>query len=216
MYPLSILYVEDESIYHTIFEDFFKNDFEQIYCALDGEQGYKLFLDRNPDIIITDFKMPLLDGIGLIKKIRQIDQQLPIIVISSFGEQHELIQSIELGVSHYLLKPITKENLSNILFELAELIVLKNKQLIMKERLSSAHQSLDYFYKMIDKHLMASETDPQGVILSVSNKLCEVSGYSKTEFIGNTHKILRNPKVPDLLYHDLWVTITKGMDWRDL
>ncbi len=104
-----ILYVEDEYITRKEVKDMLITKYKNVFIAKDGNEGYKLFLSENPDLIITDIKMPVLDGIKMTEKIRQINKNVPIIVASAFDQ--EFVKFDSLNISGYLTKPITKFNL---------------------------------------------------------------------------------------------------------
>ncbi|MDR0992903.1 MAG: response regulator [Ruminococcus sp.] len=79
--------------------------------AADGEMALSMIQDAPPDILITDLKMPFLDGFGLIKHIKTILPSLKIIIISGYDEFESAQKAISLGVDMYLLKPVKREEL---------------------------------------------------------------------------------------------------------
>lgn len=82
-----------------------------IGTARNGEEGYQAARREKPDLIITDIKMPLLDGIGMIRKIREEALETEIIVLSGYGEYEFTSQAMEEGVRHYILKPVDEEKI---------------------------------------------------------------------------------------------------------
>jgi DNA-binding response OmpR family regulator len=101
-----LLYIEDDKDIQQIYLNFLKDFIDNIYCANDGEEGYNLYLERRPDIILLDINMPKIDGLTLAKKIRQIDKNVKIIITTSYSEQDKLLQAIELYLIRYIIKPI--------------------------------------------------------------------------------------------------------------
>ena len=69
------------------------------------------------------------------------------------------------------------------------------------------------YIQMVDEHVITSTTDLNGVITSVSQAFCEISGYSEQELIGKNHNIVRHPDMPKELYEHLWATIKQGLPW---
>ena len=63
------------------------------------------------------------------------------------------------------------------------------------------------------KGVSLSSTDPDGIITYVNRKFAEVSGYTKSELIGQNHNIVRHPDVPKALFKELWDTIKQGQEW---
>lgn len=109
-----ILIVEDEAISLDIIVSKLKTDYDVI-SANNGKEGLELYKKFNPHIIITDIRMPLMDGIELIKKIRQIDQNSKIIITSFKNDIDTLLEATELKLFKYLVKPINTLELKNII-----------------------------------------------------------------------------------------------------
>ncbi|MEA1914864.1 MAG: PAS domain-containing sensor histidine kinase [Campylobacterota bacterium] len=73
---------------------------------------------------------------------------------------------------------------------------------------------LDQISSMVDKYIIMSQTDVNGMIINVSDAFCRISGYSKKELIGRTHNIVRHPDMPAALFDKLWETIKSGKKWQ--
>ena len=107
----TILYIEDDEGVRTINSRFLNRMFNALYEAKDGQEGYELYKKYHPDIILTDIKMPRLDGISLAKKIREKDKTTKIIISTAFSEKNYLMDAIELNLEKYIIKPLTSRNL---------------------------------------------------------------------------------------------------------
>jgi len=103
---IKLLYIEDDSDIQLIYSEQIKESVDTIIYAKDGEEGFSQYLTHKPDIILLDINMPKLDGISLAKKIREIDQEVKIIITTSYADQDKLLQAIELYLVKYILKPI--------------------------------------------------------------------------------------------------------------
>ena len=105
---ITVLYVEDEKdlreVTSSILQSFTKNQ----YIAANGQEGYELFLkhDSDIDLIISDINMPILNGLEMIKKIKDINKNVPIIVTTAFSNKEYLLEAIDIGVDKYVLKPV--------------------------------------------------------------------------------------------------------------
>ena len=120
-----IFVVEDEllirqSIRHTIEE--MKGPYSFCGEASDGEMALSMMQDLMPDILLTDIRMPFLDGFGLIRHARAMMPWLKIAIISGYGEFEYARKAIELGVDQYLLKPVRPADLTKAITEMAERI----------------------------------------------------------------------------------------------
>ncbi|RUM70658.1 MAG: DNA-binding response regulator [Sulfurovum sp.] len=103
---LTLLYIEDDIDIQSIYMPQLEELVENVICAGDGQEGYEYYLLHKPDIILLDIHMPKLDGISLAKKIREIDNDVKIIITSSYTDQDKLLAAIELSLVKYILKPI--------------------------------------------------------------------------------------------------------------
>ncbi|MDR1687793.1 MAG: response regulator transcription factor [Clostridiales bacterium] len=99
-----ILVVDDEkNIVDIIAFNLHKEGFEAI-CAYDGEEGLKLALSQNPELVLLDIMMPGLDGFEVCKKIRE-KSQMPIIMLTARAEEVDKVLGLELGADDYVTKP---------------------------------------------------------------------------------------------------------------
>lgn len=75
-------------------------------------------------------------------------------------------------------------------------------------------QNFERLLGLADKNIIMSSTDKKGIITSVSQAFCDISGFSKEELIGKYHNIVRHPDTPAMVFEDLWETITSGHTWK--
>ncbi len=108
---LSVLYVEDEVGVRQNISEMLSLFFKNVYLADNGLDAYELFLEKTPDLIITDVKMPVMDGLELSKRIREKDKKAQIIIISAHTEIDYMLDAIELSLVRYIVKPITETKL---------------------------------------------------------------------------------------------------------
>jgi len=116
--PFNILYVEDDSIVRELTIDLLDNYATTIYTAENGSEAFELFQKNAIDLVITDLLMPQTGGMSLIKKIRQIDTKLPVIIISAYDDNETLHSSIEMNVQGFILKPVNVSKLTLLLDEI--------------------------------------------------------------------------------------------------
>ena len=114
-----ILIVEDEPISLEMLSKTLKEDFN-VLTADNGKKGFELYKKFNPHIIISDLNMPIMNGIELIQKIRELDQNSKIIITTFKDDVQTLLQATELKLFKYLIKPIDFTALKNIIEESIE------------------------------------------------------------------------------------------------
>ena len=125
---VKVLYVEDDDSIRSFVERGIKRRVKELQVAVNGEEGFLKYEKFKPDIILTDIRMPKMDGIKMAKKIKAIDQDIPIIIMSAHSETDYLLESIELGMYAYLLKPIDKDKLFDKLIHAAKDVLYEKQE----------------------------------------------------------------------------------------
>ncbi|MBU1937848.1 response regulator [bacterium] len=95
-----------------------KLGFSSIVEAADGEEGWRLFQEESPNLIFLDQIMPRMNGVQVLTKIREENPDTRVIILSSLSSAEKILQVKEIGANHYILKPFTREKISDILSEL--------------------------------------------------------------------------------------------------
>jgi len=113
----TILYVEDNLSLREKASKLLKKFFLKVDLAENGEVGLDLFKKQHHAIVITDIKMPKMDGLTLLKHIKKINPETKTIIMSAFDDKHLLFKGIELGIFRFLKKPVDIVELSTILLE---------------------------------------------------------------------------------------------------
>ena len=111
----TLLYIEDNKKTQLFTSLFLKPYFIEIYKASDGLEALAIYNKCNPDIIITDIKMPNMSGLEFCKKIRDRDINTPVIITTSYISIEYLLEAVSLNLIKYLDKPIKKDELMEAL-----------------------------------------------------------------------------------------------------
>ena len=110
---ISFLYVEDDPVTRNIMEKIFhlKLPGVALPVAENGRVGLELYKKHAPEIVITDVNMPVMDGIEMAAEIKAVNPGAIIIAISAYSNTEYLLNAIEIGINHYVLKPIDFDKL---------------------------------------------------------------------------------------------------------
>jgi len=206
---ITVLYVEDEAIIRDEFVEILEDEVHKLHVASNGEEGLELFKEHEIDIVITDIRMPVMDGLSMSRAILEINPNMPIIISSAFNDTQYLMESIQLGIHYYLLKPIDLKELFSTL-QKASVNIINTKRLKKNEKI------LIQYKEAIDKTAIVSKADANGIITYVNDAFCSISGYSKDELIGNSHSLVRHPETDEKTFKELWNTILQKKEWHGI
>ena len=123
LFDLRLLYVEDDEQAQLV-QRILKRRFADIVSAKDGQEALDVFLKGNVDIAIVDMNIPLLNGLELCMRIRETNEDMPIMMITAFDQSDCLLKALEIGVDRFLFKPINMEILDRQLKILARRAIL--------------------------------------------------------------------------------------------
>lgn len=208
--PVRILTIDDEENIRDSFR-FYLEDFDyEILEAQNGREGLELFAREKPDLVLCDLRMPEVDGLEVLAKIREQSPDTPIIVVSGTGVIGDAIEAVRRGAWNYLLKPI--QDLSTLRHAIDQ--ALERARLIRENRTYQEHleeevisRTEDLQQAMTDLHkthqqIKLSESRyrsiyenlqdvyfeilPGGEIREVSPSIMQISDYSCEELIGNS------------------------------
>lgn len=117
---LKVLLVEDEENIAKLLKNALGDNFRSFLIANDGLEGFEMFSKTMPDIIITDIMMPHQSGLDMAKKIRLINKNIPIIILSAFSEKEKLFAAIDAGVTKYFTKPYDPDEILDYILSIVE------------------------------------------------------------------------------------------------
>ncbi|MFA6188621.1 MAG: HD domain-containing phosphohydrolase [Sulfuricurvum sp.] len=124
---LNILYVEDDKEVNEALVKYLSKFFNHVETAFDGEEGLEKYKLGEFDIVLTDINMPKMNGIEMAKQIKAINAQQEIVIISAYTETDYFLNSIHLGISDYILKPISYEQMNSVLYKVASTLQIRKE-----------------------------------------------------------------------------------------
>ncbi len=229
---LRMLLVEDDDVLRDELSSLFNKLFEETVTASNGEEGLKKFTESGKiDIILSDINMPVMNGLEMVRRIKQADEDIPVIFLTAYSDNNYLLEALQLHVSDYLIKPFKIPDLLKKL-EKAYLPVYQKKLLeSQNEQLEALNKKIEADAKreinklkkdilhtnelndLFNNYTITDETDLNGKITYASRPFLNISGFTEEELIGSSHKILRHEDMPNELYKNLWETIKNNKVW---
>ena len=196
----TILYIEDDKLSKEITSKVLQNFCSKLILAEDGLDGFMKFQLNSIDLIITDLAMPKMNGTEFIKMIRDINQEVPIVILSAYINNELLQESINYGVQGYIQKPISAKIIAKHINSIKE---KENKKNLITESRDIANASA-----------IITKINKNGIITYVNETYCNISGFAKEELIGQKHSLIKSQKESPHFFKSVWNKIaTKKEIW---
>ncbi len=205
---IKVLYVEDDKLIRAGIQEMLSREIQNLLVATNGEEGLEIFNSEKPEIVITDIKMPRMDGLEMSRKIKKKSKNTQIIVTSAYSDTSFFIDSIDIGITQYVLKPIRREKLFDAINKSYEIITLQKKVNRQFQTIMKLYQAIEQSKSII------IITDDKLKINYVNPQFLEVTGYSLSEVLDIERKIPFE-KVSALgKMENVLKTLQKGKVWK--
>lgn len=170
MKDFRILIVDDEAKLRRILQILLSDAGYTIDTAENGRKAWELFQIHEYNLVITDLIMPVMDGLELIKLIRQLTVDIPIIVITAYGSIESAVNAIKFGAYDYISKPFENEEIKLIVAKALDFSTLKNENTTLRKAVQTGYEYKDFI-----------GNSPQ--IENIRNQVLEVAATSSTVLI---------------------------------
>ena len=207
---MKVLYLDNhldftESIHHIL-----ENYFQDIVVVNSVKDATKELKKDKYDLAIIDLDIPKIDIFELVENLKDTNEDISLIILASNDNHELLLESLTLCADGYITKPI----------DLVQLTTVLNKTIdntSNKYNLKSNINYLNQYADIIDNSTIISKTDLDGKITYVNDNFCKITGYTRKELIGETHRILKHDDNPAELYKNMWETIKiKKSEWHGI
>lgn len=204
--PVRILIVEDDSVTRSILGKLFDSFEIPVEFAENGAKGLEVFNALRPELVISDYSMPEMNGIDMLRVIKDKSPRTKLALMTIYTESEVLINAINIGVDRFIEKPVTKDKLHNAVSGLLE-DIRRAKELTKYQNLLKAYRS------GVDASTIFSIIDADGNFTYVNDNFCSISGYEENELLGKHYSIIR--KLYDINDIKLnWYENISGTIWQ--
>lgn len=168
-----ILFVEDDEVQRNQLLTYLKRRVNKVYTAKNGLEGYEKYKNNKPDIILTDLRMPKMDGIELAKKIREENRLIPIIVATAMNDKETILKTVDIGITNYIVKPVDTDELLSVLVNCVKTLLAANQSefetIVDKEKVNTFK---NYLTKYLKKE---TGKGPSDIRIVITQSECEIS-----------------------------------------
>ncbi len=172
---LTLLYVEDDEDSREAFSNILTRLVGKLITATNGAEGVEAFNRHQPDLVLTDILMPVMDGLAMSEKIRETDSSVPIIVLTAFEQSDYLMKSVNIGIDRYLTKPVDPHKLD-------EALLLFSRRLAAERQLKHSLLASEAKYRaLVECANEIISVIQDGKACMVNPAAISLSGYSELE-----------------------------------
>ncbi len=173
-----ILIVDDEPLTRKSLFEILRYDGHTVFTAGDAEEGLKLLAGEQPDIVISDYKLPAMDGITFLKEAKKIRPDISFVLITAFGSIENAVEAMKEGAFDYVTKPIMDNEIRIVISKILRQRALIDENSVLKRRLASI--SKKQFHLIIGQNQKMQQV--YGLIEAVSstNATVLIQGESGT------------------------------------
>lgn len=204
----TLLYVEDDDVIRTELSSLLENFFKSVIVVPNGKEGLRTYLTNqdNIDIILSDINMPELNGIDMVKKIREIKDDVPVVFATAHSDSDFLIEAIKLRVKEYIVKPLDIKKLLIFIEDIAK--TLEFERVLNKQR-----EELLKFKNILDTNNLLLKLDNNFKIIYANKLFCKTLGYKKEDLLGQELNSLRHNNSAKKLFEDIYKKLLNKESW---
>ncbi|MHB8526789.1 MAG: sigma-54-dependent transcriptional regulator [Candidatus Acidiferrales bacterium] len=136
----SILIVEDEAKMRRLLELNLGEEGFSTHAAADAEEGLRLLNREKIDLVVTDFKLPGMNGLEFLQAIKRIDASLPVVIMTAYGSVESAVEAMKVGASDYVLKPFSLAEMSLVIRKELDSHKLREENRSLREALGERYE----------------------------------------------------------------------------
>jgi DNA-binding NtrC family response regulator len=136
----NILIIDDEAAQRDILTGYLKKKGYKIFSASSGKEGIEIAKNNSVDIILSDFKMPDLNGIEVLEQVKKINPEISFVIVTAYGTVENAVRAMRLGAFDYISKPVDLDELDLMIERIIEHKNLKSENQLLKTQLQEKHK----------------------------------------------------------------------------
>ena len=191
-YPIvdiALLYVEDELEAREMLSRMITLNYPglTLQVAENGAAGLQMFRESRPALVLTDLNMPAMSGIQMAREMRALDPEVVIVAVTAYSDTNFLLSAIEIGIHHYVLKPVNYTELFGAIDGILEQITLRRMVREQEAALRASEQRFSSIFQATPD-LLSITTEADGSYLEVNPAFLRELGYGREEVIGRPER----------------------------
>ncbi|MDP2104672.1 MAG: response regulator [Desulfobulbaceae bacterium] len=124
---VSVLYVEDDTVTRERFAAIMARQVREVRAVGDGVEGLAMYQTMHPDIVVSDIRMPKMNGLDMAREIKRLQPEARILLTTAFNDKEFLMGAIDTGICGYVMKPVDADSLAAAIAQSAEVVVLRRE-----------------------------------------------------------------------------------------
>ena len=208
-YNFSVLVVEDDNSSLTFIETMVKRYTKDVITAVNGADGLEKYLLYNPELVISDIGMPIMNGIEMSEQIKAVNDNVHIILTTAFDNKNLLLKAIDIGIFEYIIKPVSKESLERSIERAA-------KRIALDQEIQSQQQSISTLFRAVESTTnLVKILSVNGIIQYINPKFNLVFDQDDTaEIIGKNISELVPDQISAKEFEQFLRAIKEGKEWK--
>jgi diguanylate cyclase (GGDEF)-like protein/PAS domain S-box-containing protein len=191
IHDIALIYVEDEPESRAMLSRMLASNYPglSIREAGNGAAGLALFQESRPQIVLTDINMPVMNGIQMAREMIALEPDLVVVAVTAHSDTSYLLSAIEIGIHHYVLKPVNYNELFGVIDAILEKITLRRR---VREQEAELRASEQRFFRIFQAtpDLMSITSAAEGSYLEVNQAFTRELGYQRSEVVGRLERDL--------------------------
>lgn len=156
--------------------------------ARDGLEAFDQIVEQSPDLVLLDLQMPRLDGLGLLRKLRDAHIEVPIVLMTFFGSEEIAIEVFRLGVRGYVIKPFTDDELLTTINHALNEVRLRHERDTLQDQLVSANREMQRRLRAYQSLVAVGQatlrlSHPDDLIQRCVRTAADVTGVTEVQFL---------------------------------